>query len=83
MTLGPEVNSTFTYARSQYRGLNVEEVLVGGELGADESIQQAIASVAERPVTPLDLWSLWGVEGMEQPSWGWEAAFGLAARDLV
>lgn len=83
MTLGREVNSTFTYARSQYRGLQVEEVLVGGELGADESIQQAIAAVAERPVTPLDLWSLWGVERMEQPSWGWEAAFGLAVRDLV
>lgn len=78
-----EVSSTFTYLGSQFREMKVEEIMLGGDYAADQSLKDAIESVASFPVTISDPWSTWGIRGAPEHSAGWESSIGLAVRSLL
>ena len=78
-----EVSSTFTYLGSQFREMKVEEIMLGGDYADDQSLRDAIESVASFPVIISDPWSTWGIRGAPENSAGWESSIGLAVRSLL
>ncbi|MDO9508228.1 MAG: pilus assembly protein PilM [Thermovirgaceae bacterium] len=78
-----EVSSTFTYLGSQFREMKVEEIVLGGDYAEDQSLKDAIESVASIPVILSDPWSMWGIRGAPEKSTGWESSIGLAVRSLL
>jgi len=78
-----EVSSTFTYLGSQFRDMKVEEIILGGDYADEQSLKDAIESVASIPVVPSDPWSSWGIRGAPEKTTGWESSIGLAVRNLV
>lgn len=78
-----EVASTFTYLGSQFREMKVDEIILGGDYADDQSLKDAIESVASSPVLISDPWSTWGIRGAPEHSAGWESSIGLAVRGLL
>lgn len=78
-----EVSSTFTYLGTQFREMNVEEIILGGDYAGAQALKDSVESVASVPVIISDPWSLWEIHGAPEQRSGWESAIGLAVRDLI
>jgi len=77
-----EVRSSVVFANSQFRGLNVNEIVLCGEYGNDAELKTTAQAVFENYRCHVaDPLSEWSVEGTLQGGYGWEAAIGLAVRD--
>lgn len=81
LALTEEIMSVMDYARSIFRGLGVEVLTVsGGGIGMAAALEEEVAL----PVVSIDVWESWKLkapEGSDRD--GWEAAIGLAVRDLL
>lgn len=77
-----EVRSSIAFGASQYRGLNVKEILLCGEHADNEELQGELQALSdEYTCTVADPWGKWSIEGESVGEYGWEAAIGLAVRD--
>lgn len=76
-----EVSSSLVYAGSQFRGLNVKEILLCGEYGNHEDLKaEAQLAFDTYECRAADPWREWSISG-DLSEYGWEAAIGLAVRD--
>lgn len=80
--LAREIASTITYVGETFKGLKVEVLIVSG---GGEDMVGTIQDKVNLPVTlATDAWGLWGIKALKGPTGdGWEAAIGLAVRDLL
>lgn len=77
-----EVRNSITFGASQYRGLNVKEILLCGEHADNQELQDELQSLSdEYACSVADSWGKWSIAGEPVGEYGWEAAIGLAVRD--
>lgn len=77
-----EVRSSIVFGNSQFRGLNVNEIVLCGEYANDAELKTAVQAVFENyKCRVADPFSEWSIQGTLQDDCGWEAAIGLAVRD--
>ena len=77
-----EVRNSITFGASQYRGLNVKEILLCGEHADNQELQDELQSLSdEYACSVADSWGKWSITGEPVGEYGWEAAIGLAVRD--
>jgi type IV pilus assembly protein PilM len=77
-----DVQNTIIFAGNQYRGLEPNNLILGGIVGKDSRLSVLLESGASLSVLPLDLWSLWRTSSPVGNVGGFEVAFGLAVRNL-
>lgn len=78
-----EAVSTIAYTRSQYRNLNIDRIFLSGEFGRTEGLPEQLEQASGLPVSVLNPWDTWGIPaGTESPA-GYDAAIGLALRDVL
>lgn len=78
-----EAVSTIAYTRSQYRNLNIDRIFLSGEFGRTEGLPEQLEQASGLPVSVLNPWDTWGIPvGAEYPA-GYDAAIGLALRDVL
>ncbi|HOA77799.1 MAG TPA: pilus assembly protein PilM [Thermosynergistes sp.] len=78
--LAREVTTTMAYVRSTLKGLEAEVLIISG---GGREVAGALEEVLGLPVCLVDVWEMWGFEAPRDASKdGWEAAIGLAVRDL-
>ena len=82
MAIAREVSSTFTYLASQFRDMRVDEVILCGDYGMENSLREELQKATETAVIVSDPWEIWKVRGAPAKKQGWEIALGLAVRDL-
>ncbi|MCF7936507.1 MAG: hypothetical protein K9L28_09210 [Synergistales bacterium] len=83
-SVGQEIASTMTFARSQFRGIDINTVVLAGKYGASENTRQALAE--QLPDVSFVIgapWALWGVEDPPEEAFLMESAFGMAVRELA
>ncbi|GHS86684.1 Tfp pilus assembly protein ATPase PilM [Synergistales bacterium] len=78
-----DVQNTVIFSGNQYKGLAVENIILGGILGKKSRLGELLESTTSMPVADLDVGKLWGSQSGMNGSDGFEAAFGLAARALL
>ena len=78
-----EIGSTLTFVKNQYRELTVETLLLGGSCGKDQRLQEALESTTGLKALSMNVSDSWGLTEPEEGSAGWEAAIGLAVRELL
>ena len=78
-----EAVSTIAYTRSQYRNLNIDRIFLSGEFDRTEGLPEQLEQASGLPVSVLNPWDTWGIPaGTESPA-GYDAAIGLALRDVL
>ena len=77
-----EVGNTLTFARNQYRELTVDHVALGGVLSGESKLKGVLEETTGLKVMVADPWGPWGITLHSGDTLGWEAAVGLAVRDL-
>ncbi len=77
-----EIVNTLNFVKNQYRDLVVDVLMVGGGYGMDSGLQQALEAATGLKTLKLNVWETWGMTMPEDGGSGWEAAIGLAVRDL-
>ena len=77
-----EIVSTLNFVKNQYRDLVIDVLMVGGGYGMDSGLQQALEASTGLKTLKLNVWETWGMAVPEDGGNGWEAAIGLAVRDL-
>jgi len=77
-----EASSTLSFVSSQLRALNIESIILGGELPDKDDIQDLLAGELSLDVQTGDPWSVWGISNSGDKPAGWDAAIGLSVRDL-
>lgn len=78
-----EALSTIAYTRSQYRNLNVDRVFLSGEFGRAEGLTEQLGQGSGLPVSVLNPWDVWGISTSGETPPGFDAAIGLALRDVL
>lgn len=78
-----EALSTIAYTRSQYRNLNIDRIYLTGEFGRTEGLSEQLEQGSGLPVSVLNPWEVWGISNSGEASSGFDAAIGLALRDLL
>jgi type IV pilus assembly protein PilM len=78
-----DVQNTIIFASNQYRGLEPNHLILGGVVGKDSRLGTLLESGASLTVIPLDVWDLWRTPSLVGNVSGFEAAFGLAVRNLL
>ena len=78
-----EALSTIAYTRSQYRNLNVDRVFLSGEYGRTEGLNEQLGQGSGLPVSVLNPWDVWGISTSGETPAGFDAAIGLALRDVL
>jgi len=78
-----ETTSTLSFVSAQIRSLEIESVILGGELPDKDNTRQLLSEELDMTVGISEPWNIWGIaESDDKPS-GWDAAIGLAVRDLL
>lgn len=79
-----EIDNTITFVRNQYRGLHLKHIMLGGSLAADTALSGILQETTGIDVLMIDPWRAWNISisSGEKESAGWEAAVGLAVREL-
>lgn len=77
-----EISNTLNFVKNQYRDLVVDLLMVGGAYGMDSGLQQALEAATGLKTLKLNVWETWGMAVPQDGGNGWEAAIGLAVRDL-
>jgi len=78
-----DVQNTIIFAGNQYRGLAPEHLILGGIVGKNSTLGMLLESTASVTVDSLDVWNLWKTSSSIGNVGGFEAAFGLAVRNLL
>jgi len=78
-----EISNTLTFARNQYRDLQMDHVVLGGVYSAEAELRDVIAETSGLKVTLADPWGSWGIRPPRDDLSGWETAVGLAVRELL
>jgi len=78
-----DVQNTIIFAGNQYRGMAPSQLILGGIVGKDSRLGELLETTASISVMPLNIWDLWKVAAPPGSSEGFEAAFGLAVRNLI
>ncbi|GHV46549.1 Tfp pilus assembly protein ATPase PilM [Synergistales bacterium] len=78
-----DVQNTVIFSGNQYKGLAVENIILGGILGKKSRLGELLESTTSMPVSDLDVGELWGSSSKMNGADGFEAAFGLAVRALL
>jgi len=77
-----EASSTLSFVSSQLRALNIETIILGGELPDKDNIQSLLNAELSLNVQISDPWGTWGISDSGEKPAGWDAAIGLSVRDL-
>ena len=78
-----DVQNTVIFAGNQYRGLTPNHLILGGIIGKDSRLATLLESAASVTVTALNVWDTWRTPSPLGGVGGFEAAFGLAVRNLL
>ncbi|MDR2175502.1 MAG: pilus assembly protein PilM [Synergistaceae bacterium] len=78
-----DVQNTVVFAGNQYKELALDSLVLGGLLGRDSRLPLLLESGAALTVSVLDVRELWGIYSPAGGIGGFEAAFGLAVRNLT
>lgn len=78
-----EIANTLTFVKNQYRELVVELVMLGGSFGKDPRLLSELEEATGLKTMTMDVWETWGLPAPQETANGWEAALGLAVRDLL
>jgi type IV pilus assembly protein PilM len=78
-----DVQNTVIFAGNQYKELTLDSLILGGLLGKDSRLPLLLESGAAVSVSILDARELWGIASGAGEIEGFEAAFGLAVRNLI
>jgi type IV pilus assembly protein PilM len=78
-----DVQNTIIFAGNQYRGLEPNNLILGGIVGKDSRLGALLESGASLSVLSLDVWNLWRTPSGVGNVGGFEVAFGLAVRNLL
>ena len=63
--------------------LKMELVMLGGSFGKDPRLLSELEEATGLKTLTMDVWETWGLPAPEETANGWEAALGLAVRDLL
>lgn len=77
-----ESSSTLSFVSAQLRGVVVDKIILAGGLKEKEAFRDYLSGELSMQVDIADPWSLWGIKGAGDKPSGWDAAIGLAVRDL-
>lgn len=78
-----EIGNTLTFVKNQYRELVVDLLMLGGGYGKDSRLQEALEAATGLKTLKMNVWETWGIAEPDDGNSGWEAAIGLAVRDLL
>ncbi|MDR1979460.1 MAG: pilus assembly protein PilM [Synergistaceae bacterium] len=78
-----DVQNTIIFAGNQYRGLEPNNLILGGIVGKDSRLGVLLETGASLSVLSLDVWNLWRTPSLVGNVGGFEVAFGLAVRNLL
>lgn len=78
-----DVQNTIIFAGNQYRGLEPNNLILGGIVGKDSRLGMLLETGASVNVISLDIWNLWRTSSPIGNVSGFEVAFGLAVRNLL
>jgi len=78
-----DVQNTIIFAGNQYRGMAPNQLILGGIISKDSRLGELLETTASISVAPLNIWDLWRVAAPPGSAEGFEAAFGLAVRNLI
>ncbi|MDD3917444.1 MAG: pilus assembly protein PilM [Synergistaceae bacterium] len=78
-----EVSNTLTFIRNQYRELEMEHVMLGGSLASDDALLSLLQETTGLNAVRTDPWEAWGLPAPAEGAAGWDAAVGLAVRNLA
>ena len=78
-----DVQNTIIFAGNQYRGLTPNHLILGGIVGKESRLGALLESTASVSVASLNVWDLWRASPVTGNVGGFEAAFGLAVRNLI
>ncbi len=78
-----EISNTLTFVKNQYRDLSVDLIMTGGGYGRDSGFQKALESATGLKTLAVNVWDTWGIAEPDDGNSSWEAAIGLAVRDLL
>ncbi len=79
----PGIGNTLTFVKNQYRELVVDLLMLGGGYGKDSRLQEALEAATGLKTLKMNVWETWGIAKPDDGNSGWEAAIGLAVRDLL
>jgi len=77
-----ESSSTLSFISAQMRDVHVDKLLVSGGLNDKEPLRDYLESELSIDVKVANPWDLWGIRGAGDKPSGWDAAIGLAVRNL-
>jgi type IV pilus assembly protein PilM len=78
-----EIANTLTFVRNQYRDLSLDLIMLGGGYGRDAGFQAELEEATGIKSLMINVWDTWGISEPDDGNSGWEAAIGLAVRDLL
>ncbi|NLK19822.1 MAG: pilus assembly protein PilM [Synergistaceae bacterium] len=78
-----EIGNTLTFVKNQYRDLSVDLIMTGGGYGRDAGFQKALEEATGLKTLAVNVWDTWGIAEPDDGNNSWEAAIGLAVRDLL
>lgn len=78
-----DVQNTMIFAGNQYRGIEIRNLVLGGSIGENPRLKSLLEAGASVNVTFSDVWTTWGVPSPLGNVPGYDAAFGLALRNLL
>jgi hypothetical protein len=78
-----DVQNTIVFAGNQYKELTLDSLILGGVMGKDSRLPLILESGAAVSVSVLDVGNSWRTASPAKDLSGFEAAFGLAVRNLL
>ena len=78
-----DVQNTIIFAGNQYRGLTPNQLILGGIVGKESRLGSLLETTVSLSVNSLNVWDIWRASSPMGNVGGFEAAFGLAARNLL
>jgi type IV pilus assembly protein PilM len=78
-----DVQNTVIFAGNQYKGLMVDNIVLGGVVGKNSRLGTLLESTTSMPVAYPDISNIWGVTSSVGGADGFDSAFGLAVRHLL
>ena len=80
--LARESSSTLSFISAQMRGVSIEKLIIAGGQDNKEPVREYLKTELSMNVEIAQPWDLWGIRGAGEKPSGWDAAIGLAVRNL-
>lgn len=80
--LAKESSSTLSFISAQMRGVSIEKLIIAGGQENKEPVREYLKTELSMNVEIAQPWDLWGIRGAGDKPSGWDAAIGLAVRNL-